>query len=136
MSYFVNPVGDDRCVFLSYEGETPAVELSAARYEADAILDQRRWHRLVVDVTQLKSALQASELFDFASALSSSTTRSRRVAVVVRPDQEAHARIFQKIARRGRVFLSYFLDPEHATGWVKQSTPNRQILGGHRTEGV
>ena len=32
MSYFINPVGEDWCVFLSYEGETPVVELSAARY--------------------------------------------------------------------------------------------------------
>jgi hypothetical protein len=102
MSYFINPVREDRCVFLSYEGETPAVELSAARYEADAVLDRRRWHRLVVDVTQLQSVPTALELFDFASGLSSN------------------------IARRGRVFLTYFLDPGKAALWVKQS-PGRQI---------
>jgi hypothetical protein len=128
MSYFLNPVREDRCVFLSYEGEIPPVELSAARYEADAILDQRQWHRLVVDITQLRSVLRTSELLDFASALSSSVSRARRVAVVVRPEQEPQARLFQKVARRGRLFLTYFLDPEKATGWVRQTTPARQAM--------
>ena len=41
MSYSINPVGEDRCIFLSYEGEVPIAELSAARYETDAMLDQR-----------------------------------------------------------------------------------------------
>jgi len=105
----------------------PAVDLSAARYEADAVLDQRRWHRLVVDVTQLQSVPTALELFDFASGLSSSVSRARRVALVVRPEQERHARLVQDVARRGHVFLTYFLDPDKAALWVKQS-PRRQIL--------
>jgi len=128
MSYFINPVGQDRCVFLSYEGEMPAVELSAARYEADAVLDQHRWNRLVVDVSQLQSVPTAPELFDFASGLSSSLSRAKRVALVVRPEQEHHARRIEEVARRGRVFLTYFLDPEKAALWVKQS-PARQVLG-------
>ena len=133
MSYFINPVGEDRCVFLSYEGETPAVELSAARYEADAVLDRRHWCRLVVDVTQLQSVPTALELFDFVSGLSSDISRARRVALVVRPEQERHARLVQEIARRGRVFLTYFLDPDMAALWVKQS-PARQIMGRKRKE--
>jgi hypothetical protein len=133
MSYFINPVGEDRCVFLSYEGETPVVELSAARYEADAVLDQHRWHRLVVDITQLQSVPTVPELFDFASGLSSGISRARRVALVVRPEQERQARLFQKVARRGRVFLTYFLDPDKATLWVKQS-PCRQIMGRNGKE--
>lgn len=69
MSYFINPVGDYRCAFPSYEGEMPAAELSAARYEVHAVLEQRRWHRLVVDVTQLQSVPTVPELFDFANGL-------------------------------------------------------------------
>ena len=129
MSYFINSVGEDRCVFLSYAGEMPAAEVSAARYEADAVLDQHRWHRLVVDVTQLESVPTVPELLDFASGLSSNIPRARRVALVVRPGQERLARLVEKVARRGRVFLTYFLDPEKAALWVKQSTPGRQIMG-------
>ncbi len=128
MSYFINPIGEDRCVFLSYEGDIPAVELSAARDEADAVLDQHRWHRMVVDITQLQSVPTVRELFDFASGLTSDTAHTLRVALVVRPEQERHARLFQKVARRGRVFLTYFLDPEKATLWMRQS-PGRQIMG-------
>jgi hypothetical protein len=136
MSHHINPVAEDRCVFLSYEGQTPMAELSTARYEADALLDQRQWHRLVVDITQLQSAPRTSELIDFASGLSSSVSRTRRVAVVVRPDQERQARLFQKVARRGRMFLTSFQDPDKAVLWLKQSTPRRQILGRNRKEKV
>jgi hypothetical protein len=48
------------------------------------------------------------------------------VALVVRPEQERHARLVQEVARRGRVFLTYFLDAGKAALWVKQS-PGRQI---------
>ena len=133
MSYFINPVGEDRCVFLSYEGEMPAVELSAARHETDAMLDQRQWHRLVVDITQLQTVPRTPELIDFAGGLSSTVSRARRVALVVRPEQERLARLLQKFARRGRLFLTYFLDPDKANLWVKQS-PRRQIMGRNRKE--
>jgi hypothetical protein len=43
-------------------------------------------------------------------------------------------RLFQKLARRGRLFLTYFLDSHKATLWVKQSTPDRQIMGRGRKE--
>jgi hypothetical protein len=49
MSYFINPAEDDRCLSVSYEGEMPPVELSAARYEANGVLDQRHWDRMVVE---------------------------------------------------------------------------------------
>lgn len=129
MSYFIHPVAEDRCVFLSYEGETPVADLSAARYEADAILDQRQWNRLVVDITQIQSVPRTSEIVDFASGLSSTVFRARRVAVVVRPEQERQASLFQNIARRGRFFLTCFQDPDKAIRWVKESTPQRQMLG-------
>jgi hypothetical protein len=133
MSYCINPVGEDRCVFLSYEGAMPLAELSAAHHETDAVLQQRQWHRLVVDVTQLQSVPRISELIDFAGGLSSTVSRARRVALVVRPEQERLARLVQKVARRGRLFLTCFLDPNKATLWVKQS-PHQQIMGGNGKE--
>jgi hypothetical protein len=136
MSYFIHPVTEDRCVFLSYEGEVPVADLSAARYEADAILDRHQWNRLVVDITQLQSVPRTSEMIDFATGLSSTVSKARRVAVVVRPEQERQATLFQKVARRGRLFLTCFQDPEKATLWVRQSTPHRQRLGHSRREDV
>lgn len=69
-----------------------------------------------------------------ASGSSSNLSRARRVALEVRPEQECHAGLVQKVARRGRVFLTYFLDPDKAALSVKQS-PGRQIMGRARREG-
>jgi len=99
----------------------------------DAVLDQHHWHRLLVNVTQLQSVPTARELLAFARGLSSIISQTRRVALVVRPEHERHARLFQNVARRGRVFLTYFLDPDKATLWVKQS-PRRQIMGRNGKE--
>jgi hypothetical protein len=129
MSYFINPVEEDRCVFLSYEGEMPAVEFSAARSEANGVLDERHWNRLMLDVSRLQSAPKARELFDLAKGLSSSVSRPTRVALVVRPEQEPHARLFQKAARTRRVFLAYFLAAERAVSWMRQTALGRQAIG-------
>ena len=34
MPYFINPVKEDQCLFLTYEGEMPPIEIAAVRYEA------------------------------------------------------------------------------------------------------
>jgi hypothetical protein len=135
MPYFINPVEEDRCLFVSHEGRMTAEELSDARRETDALLDQRQWHRLVVDITRLQSVPRTSEIVDFARGLFSTVSRARRVAVVVRPDQDRQASLFQKVARRGRLFLTCFQDPDKATHWVKQFKPDRQP-GRNRKETV
>ena len=56
MSYLINPVENENCVFVCYQGQMPSAELSAARSEANRELAQRHWNRLVVDLTQLQSA--------------------------------------------------------------------------------
>jgi len=132
MSYFINPVEEDRCVFLSYEGETPALELSTARYEANGVLNRRRWKRIVVDVTALRSVPTAAELFDFASGFSSGVSPETRVAIVVLPEQERHARVIETAARKRGVTLNSFLDPEQAIVWVKNSTAPQPANVGKR----
>lgn len=121
MSYFINSVEEDKCVFLSYAGELPPLEASAARYETTGVLDRRRWKRMVVDVTQLRSVPTPVELFDFARSLSSKTSPRMRVALIVRPEQTPQAKLVEKLARNDRVFLTYFLDSEQATAWVKRT---------------
>ncbi len=120
MSYFINPVESEKCVFLSYEGEAPPVELAAARYEANGLLSTNGWKRIVVDVTQMQSIPSAQELLEFAKGLSSDVPRGTRVALVVREEQVRHARLVETTSRGRGVFLTYFEDPEQATLWVKQ----------------
>ena len=128
MSYFINPVADDRCVFVSYEGVMPSAELSVARREANGVLDERNWNRIVVDVTQLLSLPTPALLFDHTKAIAAEVPRGARVALLVRPDQVQSARLVERIARSDGVLLTYFLDPDEAALWVKQSTSGRPVM--------
>lgn len=129
MSYFINPVEDDRCVFVSYAGVMPSVELSAARREANGVLGQQHWKRIVVDLTQLQSIPTPAQLFDHTKAISSEVPRGARVALLVRPDQVQSARLVERIARNDGVFLAYFLDSDQARAWVK---PGKSIPASDR----
>jgi hypothetical protein len=129
MSYFINPHEADRCEFWSCQRELPPVELAAARYEVNGELDQRHWNRMIVDVTQLQSIPTAAQLINHARAMASDVPRGARVALVVCPEQVRPARFVEKVARGLGVFLTYFLDPDKATDWVKRTTPVRQIFG-------
>lgn len=120
MSFTIQSIEAEQCVLLSYEGVMPAWELSAARYEADEVLDRRHWSRLLVDVTELQSDPTPVELYDFAKILFAAGRRTR-VALVVRPEQARHAKLVEKYARTGRVFLSYFLDLDKARAWLTES---------------
>ena len=46
------------------------IEIMSARYEANALLAEKRWNRIVVDITGLLSKFAAQELFEFARGLS------------------------------------------------------------------
>ena len=121
MPCFINPVKEDQCVFVAYEGEMTRVELMAARYEANELLSVKRWNRMVVNVAELRFTPMTLELIDLASDLSSDLPPSTRIALVVRPDQVKDAKLIERVAHIEGVFLNFFLDPEKAALWVKQS---------------
>jgi hypothetical protein len=127
MSYFINPVEEEQCVFLTYEGEMPPIEALAVRYEVSGLLAANSWNRIVVDVTGLRSVPGALELFEFARGLSSDLPPGARAALVVRPDQVRHAKLVENIARRDGVFLTFFSDPDEATAWVKSQKPGESL---------
>ena len=119
MSCFINPVKEDLCVYLTYEGELSMIEIMSARYEANALLAENRWNRIVVDITGLLSKFAAQELFEFARDLSEDLPESARVALVARPDQAKQAKLIENVARNDGLFLSFFLDVEEAAIWAK-----------------
>ena len=119
MSYFINSDEGTQCVFLTYEGKLPPIEAVAVRYEAGALLAARHWHRIVVDITQLRSIPTAMDLFKLANGLSADLPPGARVALVVRPEQARHAKIVESVARNNGVFLTFFLDAEKAAAWVQ-----------------
>ena len=122
MSYFINPVKEDECVFLTYEGDLSLIEIIATRYEASALLARKRWNRIVVDITELQSLLAAQEISELAKGLSEDLPRNARIALVIRPEQEGHAKLIESAARNEGVLLTYFFDIGQATTWVKGTT--------------
>ena len=119
MSCYINPVKEDLCVCLIYEGNCSMIEIMSARYEANALLAEKRWNRIVVDITGLLSKFVAQELFEFARGLSADLPESIRVALVARPDQAKQAKLIENVARNDGLFLSFFLDVDAATSWAK-----------------
>lgn len=128
MPCLINPVKEDQCVFVTHEGKMTREELMAARYEANELLSVKRWNRMVVNIAELRSTTMTLELIDLASNLSSDLPPSTRIALVVRPDQVKDAQLIERVARIEGVLLTYFLDPDQAALWVKQS-PGRQTTG-------
>jgi hypothetical protein len=122
MSHFVNTVEEDKCVFLTYEGDMPLVEMVTARYEANELLAARRWNRIVVNITGLQSKLTALELFELARVLSSDLPHNARVALVVRSEQTRHAKFAESVARNDGMALKFFFDVEKAAAWAKGTT--------------
>jgi len=129
MAYFIKPIEEERCVTLSYEGEIPPREIAAARYEAHGLLNARRWSRIMLDLTQLRSVPTAPQLFDFAKGFAGQIPADARVALVVRPEQVRDANLVEKVARKDGVFLSYFVDPGKAALWMQRSQAFRWKLG-------
>ena len=119
MSYFINPVQEELCVYLTYEGDLSMIEIMAVQYEANALLEAKRWNRIVVDITGLLSEFAAQELFELVRGLSGDLLESVRVALVARPDQSRQAKLIEGLARNDGLFLSFFLDVEEATNWVR-----------------
>jgi hypothetical protein len=132
MSYFINPVQADQCVFLTYEGEMPPVEVAVVRSAAAGLLAANHWNRMVVDITELQSVPLALELFELGRGMASDLPPSARVALVVRPEQASQGEYVEKVARSDGVFLNFFFDPENATTWVSGMKGSAQILMENR----
>ena len=87
MSYYINPVEEDHCLFLCFEAKVPAVEAEAVRHGVKALLGDKRWNRIVLDATQLQSNPTTLELFAFFESLCLDLPHDAWIALVARPDQ-------------------------------------------------
>ena len=119
MSYFIDPVEEEQCVFLNDEGELSLVEAEAACQEVGELLSAKRWNRILVDVTGLRSIPKGEELFDLGRTLSRIAPPSVRIALVVKPDQTEHAKLIEAAARNRGTFLTLFVNVEEAEAWVR-----------------
>jgi len=124
MSYFINPVEEAKCVLLTHEGEMSPAEAAEARQEIAELSAEKRWNRIIVDITAVRSVPNAAEVFALGESLSRSLPRNTRIALVVRPDQARHARLIEQVARKGGAFLTFFMDAEKAEAWVEGTFPS------------
>jgi hypothetical protein len=122
MSCLINPVTRDQCVLLVYEGDLSRIEISAARYEANALLAARQWNRIIVDLTGLQSKLTVQELFVLARGLCEDLPRDARVAFIVRREQARNAKLIESTAWNAGVVFACFFDTASAMAWVGNST--------------
>jgi hypothetical protein len=127
MSYLINLVKEDQCVLVTYAGEMTRVEIMAARYEATELLSMKRWHRMVVNIAELRFTAMTLEVIDLASDLSSDLPPGTRVALVVRPDQVKDAKLIENVAQIEGVLLASFLESDKAALWVKKSPDTGMI---------
>jgi hypothetical protein len=124
MSYFLNPVEEKECVFLTCEGIIPDAKTEVVLAALRALLVWKQWHRIVVDLTAMRSSNPGDPL-NIGISLLRGVLRGARVALIVRPDQAMRARLLEKTARHDGVFLAFFLDADKAEAWVQNDTPKR-----------
>jgi hypothetical protein len=139
MAHFINPVEEEHCVFLTFEGELAPLEIVSTRYEINELLETKQWSRLVMDITSLTARQTTVLLLDFAGGVFTGVPHNARIAVIVRPEQAELARIRGQTPRDHGVTIAVFLDELSATGWVEELDPeNRQqqdaICPNHASE--
>ena len=129
MSCFINPVKEQRCLCLSCEGEVQPQDLAVMGYEARRRAKARRWCRIMVDITHLRSRLTPPQLLDFAEILAGQAPRRGRLAFVVRRDHARQLGWAANVALRSGLCLAYFRDARKAVRWITPAkAPARRKL--------
>jgi hypothetical protein len=124
MSYFLNPVEEKQCLFLTCEGSMPEVQAEDAWKALCALLERKRWHRAVVDLRATQSS-KSEDLFNLGISLLRNMPRNARVALIVRWDHAKYAGLLERTAWNAEVYLTCFVDTEEAEAWVQSDTPDR-----------
>ncbi len=126
MPYFLNPVEENECIFLTCEGVIPDAKTEVVLEALRGLLLWKQWHRIVVDLTAMQSSNPGGPL-GIGISLLRGVLRGARVALIVRPDQAMRARLLEKAARHDGVFLALFLDATKAEAWVQNET-RRELM--------
>lgn len=127
MSCFVNPAKDDRCLFVTYQGNSPFHELLSTRYVTNRYLVVKHWNRIIVDIRNLQPMPPTMEVISLASDLSSDLPRSTRIALVISPEQTEYGKLVERVARIEGVNLHIFFEIAKAKEWAKETAHDGQI---------
>ena len=128
MPYFIIPYEKERCVFLTCDGYLPLTEATAAWQEVQSWLVTRRWRRVLVDVTALRTAPEMGQLFDLAKLLWRDFPQSGRMALLVRWDQSRLAKLLEMLVRSVGMYLTVFVNEEQAEAWILGESRDKHQL--------
>jgi len=106
----------------------PLTEATDAWQEAHSWLATRRWRRVLVDVTALRTAPEMGQLFDLAKLVWRDFPQDSRIALVVRWDQSKLAKLLETLVRSVGMYLTVFVSGEQAEAWILADSQDKHRL--------
>jgi len=103
----------------------PLTEATAAWQEAHSWLATRRWRRVLVDVTALRTAPEMGQLFDLAKLVWRDFPEGGRMALVIRWDQSRFAKSLETLVRSVGMYLRVFVSGEQAEAWILEDSRDK-----------
>jgi len=126
MSYSI--ISTDHCVFLTCEGISSLDEMTAAWREVRGELAENSLHRVLLNVTALRTSPTTAELFDLAKLFWRDFPQDGRIALVVRWDQSRLAKSLEMLVRAFGIWLTVFVSEEQAEAWVLEGTQDETAV--------
>jgi hypothetical protein len=118
MSYSIVSIDSQQYIFVSHIGTIYRRELDEAWRGALGELQEKNWHRFLVDIRAMMNFIPASEMYDFISCLRESLPKKIVIALIVRSDQRGDGRFIENVARNRGINLQHFFNMQPALSWL------------------
>ena len=118
MGYTLEFAEHDKYVNLVFDGELSIKELEIARREANLVLQDLNWHRLLIDASQTSSTLSVAENFEFTKGHPAKFPFGTRHAIIYSPELYEDFRFIVNVAQNRGVLMQLFTDRDEAVGWL------------------
>ena len=118
MAYTVEFVKGAKYIQVALLGEVTKEDHYNSTDKAVHAVSANSCNRLLVDTTQAKLKMSATEDYDFVSQLPPQYPIGTRIAVVVHPDDANYHKFIENVARNRGLQLSVFSDKNQALNWL------------------
>lgn len=105
---------ENGCVLLTCPGYLHFGEILAGRRATNRLLAANDCRGLIVDITKLRTIPPALELYHLGQNLPFDLPPGVRLALLIRPDQSRHGKLFQAVAQNAGVAVSCVFTTEQA----------------------
>jgi hypothetical protein len=121
-------ISTDNCVFLTCEGISSLDEMTAAWREVRGELAEKSLHRVLLNITALRTSPPTAELFDLAKLFWRDFPQGGRMALVVRWDQSRLAKSLEMLVRTLGMWLTVFVCEVQGEAWVLEGAQDEQTV--------